>query len=90
MELLIPYLVIMNAAGLLLMRIDKGRAQRKLWRIPEFTLMLVAAGGGSLGALIGMQAFRHKTKHPLFSVGLPLLMALQLMLSLWLVKNFGI
>ena len=87
MELLIPYLVILNAAGLLLMLIDKRRAQRKLWRIPEATLMAVAILGGSIGMLFGMQAFHHKTKHPLFSVGIPLLMALHLGLVLWLSKT---
>lgn len=84
MELLIPYLVIMNAAGLLLMLIDKRRAKRKAWRIPEATMMTVAALGGSLGSLIGMNAFHHKTKKPLFAIGVPLLMAAHIGLALWL------
>lgn len=63
---------------------DKRRAKRKLWRIPEATLMAVAALGGSLGALIGMNAFHHKTKKPLFAICVPILMALHLGLVLWL------
>lgn len=86
MELLIPYLVIMNAAGLLLMLMDKRRAKRKLWRISEATLMTVAALGGSIGTLIGMNAFHHKTKKPLFAIGVPLLMAAHLWVVLWLCK----
>ena len=87
MELLIPYLVIMNAAGFLLMLNDKQRAKRKLWRIPETILMAFAALGGSIGALFGMNVAHHKTKKPLFSIGVPLLMALHMWLLLWLIKT---
>lgn len=88
MELLIPYLVIMNAAGFLLMLSDKQRAKRKLWRIPEATLLTVAALGGSLGALLGMETFRHKTNHPKFMIAVPLLMTVHLSLILFLIKHY--
>lgn len=80
MKYLLAYLVIINALGFVLMRVDKQRAKRKLWRIPEATLMAVAVFGGSIGSLLGMYAFRHKTKHAKFSVGIPLILVLQIML----------
>lgn len=76
MRYLIPYLILMNALGLLLMYADKRRAKRKRWRIPERTLLLVAAFGGSLGSLMGMYLFRHKTRHRKFTVFVPLFLAL--------------
>lgn len=77
MDPLMIYLLIINAAGLLLMLADKLRAQRKQWRIPEATLIGVAALGGSVGSLAGMHLFRHKTKKPRFTVGIPLILAVQ-------------
>lgn len=71
------YLLIVNAAGFLLMLVDKFKAKRNLWRIPEATLMGVAAIGGSVGALMGMYTFRHKTRHIKFTVGIPVILALQ-------------
>lgn len=78
MELLVLYLLIINAAGLLLMLIDKRRAKKNLWRIPEKTLITVALIGGSIGAYAGMKLFRHKTKHSKFYIGIPVIIALQL------------
>lgn len=80
MELLILYLLIINAAGFLLMLTDKLRAKKNLWRIPEKTLMTVAILGGSIGAYAGMHLFRHKTKHPKFYIGIPVIIVLQLAL----------
>lgn len=77
MDVLILYLFIMNAAAFLFMLADKQKARRKQWRIPETTLLGVAAVGGSLGAMLAMYIFRHKTRHPKFSFGLPLLLLLQ-------------
>ena len=74
-DLLLLYLVTINAAGFVLMLSDKHKAKKKLWRIPEATLMTVAALGGSVGSLLGMYTVRHKTKHPKFAVGIPLLLA---------------
>lgn len=72
------YLLIINAAGFILMLADKFKAKRKLWRIPEATLMGVAVIGGSVGSLLGMYTFRHKTRHPKFTVGIPLILAIQI------------
>lgn len=85
-ELLWTYLTIINAAGFLLMLVDKRRARKKLWRIPERTLMTVAALGGSLGSLLGMYLFRHKTRHRKFTVGIPLILSAQA--ALWLLLRF--
>lgn len=79
MQYLLPYLLIMNAAGFLLMLIDKKKAQHGRWRIRESTLMTVASLGGSIGSLLGMQLFRHKTKHLKFTMGIPVILALQIM-----------
>jgi uncharacterized membrane protein YsdA (DUF1294 family) len=76
------YLAIINALGLLLMLADKLRAKKKQWRIPERILLLVAFLGGSLGTMLGMYAFRHKTKHPRFSIGVPVIMIVQAVIVL--------
>jgi len=78
MKLLYLYLIIMNALGFLLMLIDKQKARRGQWRIPEATLMGVAALGGSVGSLIGMYTVRHKTRHLKFTLGIPAILVLQL------------
>lgn len=82
MWLLIAYLIIINALGFFLMLADKRRARKKKWRIPEATLFIVAAVGGSLGILLGMYLFRHKTRHLRFTGGIPLILALQILLAL--------
>ena len=74
---MLVYLLIINALGLLLMLIDKQKARKNRWRIPERTLLTVAILGGSLGSMLGMKLYRHKTKHPKFSIGLPVIFALQ-------------
>ena len=79
-DLLLLYLVTINAAGFVLMLADKHKAKKKLWRIPEATLMTVAALGGSVGSLLGMYTVRHKTKHPKFTIGIPLILAAQLLI----------
>ena len=80
-ELLLLYLLIINAAGFVLMLADKYKAKKNLWRIPEATLMGVAALGSSVGSLLGMYTVRHKTKHPKFTIGIPVILALQIVLA---------
>lgn len=63
---------------------DKRRAKKNLWRIPEATLIGAAALGGSIGTLIGMYAVRHKTKHPKLTLGVPLILAVQLVVLTWI------
>jgi uncharacterized membrane protein YsdA (DUF1294 family) len=81
----ILYFLVLSMLGVLLMGVDKWKARRGAWRIKESTLLLVAALGGSPGALLGMHLFRHKTKHWYFRYGLPALLMLQAALfAAWL------
>ena len=90
MKLILIYLLTVNAAGFVLMLVDKYKAKKHLWRIPEATLMGVALIGGSVGALLGMYTVRHKTKHLKFTVGIPVILALQLVAaSIFLMKIPG-
>ena len=84
-KVLLALLLLMNALGFALMCRDKRLAKKHRRRIPESTLMWVAALGGSVGTLLGMYLARHKTKHPKFYVGVPLLLLLQIALAaaLW-------
>lgn len=68
---IIIYLLIINLIGLLIMYIDKRKAKYGKWRIPERTLLLVAILGGSIGTIIGMYWFRHKTQKLKFVLGFP-------------------
>lgn len=81
-KVLLVYLLIINAAGFILMLVDKVKAKKNLWRIPEATLFLVAAIGGSVGSILGMYTFRHKTKHIKFIVGMPLILAAQIVIAI--------
>lgn len=80
MEILMIYLAIINAAGFIFMYADKQKARKKQWRIPEQTLLAVAAMGGSLGSLLGMHLFRHKTKHRAFRIGIPVMLAIHVVI----------
>lgn len=64
--------------------IDKAKAKRGAWRVPEKTLFLLPLLGGSLGALLGMRVFHHKTKHWYFVWGIPLILLAQIALAVWL------
>ena len=88
-QILLVYLLLVNAAGFLLMLVDKIKAKRNLWRIPEATLMGVAIIGGSIGAIAGMNLFRHKTKHAKFYIGLPVILVLQIMAVICIVFYFA-
>ena len=79
--LLLFYLVTINALGFLIMLADKEKAKKRLWRIPEATLLTVAALGGSIGCLAGMKVFHHKTRKPKFYIGIPVILTLQLILA---------
>ena len=81
MKLLGLYLILINAAGFVLMLVDKFKAIKNLWRIPEKALLGTAAAGGSVGVYLGMKIARHKTLHPPFSIGVPVIVALQVLLA---------
>lgn len=82
-EVVLIYLLTVNAIGFLLMTVDKYKAKKNLWRIPESTLMTVALIGGSIGSLVGMYTVRHKTKHLKFTVGIPVILVLQIAAAIW-------
>ena len=77
MKWLWSYLLVINLAGLYMMWEDKQKAKKDKWRIPEKTLFLVALLGGGLGTTLGMQLFRHKTKHWYFKYGMPAILLLE-------------
>lgn len=82
------YLLAVNLLLFAVMGIDKYKAKHQLWRIPERTLFVLAAIGGSLGGILGMRLFHHKTLHPQFRYGFPAILILQLILAGFLVYHF--
>lgn len=81
-KILLIYLAIANFTGFIIMLIDKQRAIHKEWRIPEKTLIGISIIGGSIGMLLGMSTFRHKTKHLKFTLGIPFILFLQIGLTI--------
>lgn len=91
--ILILYIVAINLIGFFIMGIDKRKAKRRKWRVPEKTLFLIALLFGSVGVLVGMYVFRHKTRHLSFTLGIPVILVVQLLLIgllySWNVKRMG-
>ena len=81
---LVAYFLVMNIIGYAIMGVDKAKAKKHAWRIPEATLFSVAILGGSIGCILGMFHFRHKTKHWYFVVGMPLIFFIQLAIAVTL------
>ena len=81
--IIVIYAVLINLVAFTMFWMDKKRAKAKKWRIPEKTLFVCATLGGSIGAIIGMWLFRHKTKHWYFVYGMPAILAVQL-LVVWI------
>ena len=82
---IIIYLIIINILGFLLMFIDKQKAKKGAWRIPEKTLFIVTTFGGGIGTIAGMYIFRHKTQKLNFVVGLPLITILEVLLAIYFI-----
>lgn len=80
------YLLLINAVGFSIMLYDKYLAKNNLWRIPEKTLFGIAAFGGSVGCLLGMYTVRHKTKHLKFTIGIPVILAVQIGIAMFILK----
>lgn len=78
------YLALINVIAFLVYGIDKLKSKKQWWRIPEATLLLLAAVGGSVGALLGMKVWHHKTLHKKFKYGVPAILCLQLALAAWI------
>ena len=88
MKYLVIYLIVMNIIGFFIMAIDKHKAKKHAWRIPEKMLFLASLVGGSIGTWAGMYVFRHKTKHWYFVIGMPLILVLHVVLILHIIKAF--
>ena len=80
---MITYFVAINIIGFLIMFIDKQKAKRGAWRIPEKTLFIITALGGGIGTIAGMYAFRHKTQKLQFVIGLPFITILEIILAVY-------
>ena len=78
------WLIAINLVTFAVYGADKRRARRGAWRVPEKTLFLLPLLGGSIGALLGMRVFRHKTKHWYFVWGVPAILLAQVALAAWL------
>lgn len=80
--LLLSYFIAINLIGFALMGIDKYKARKRAFRIPEATLFTIAVIGGSIGSILGMYAFRHKTRHRSFVYGMPFILVIQIILMI--------
>lgn len=81
------YLTVINLTGFAVMGVDKRKAVRHLWRVRESTLFLIALLGGSVGSILGMRMFRHKTRHWYFVYGMPAILALQILLAVFILTR---
>lgn len=81
---IVIYFIIINIIGFLIMYIDKQKAKKGKWRIPERTLFIVTALGGGIGTIAGMKAFRHKTQKIAFVIGFPLITILEIITIIYL------
>lgn len=86
--IILMYLFLVNIAGLAFMGIDKSRARKGAWRISEKMLFGISLIGGSVGTWVGMYMFRHKTRHWYFVIGMPFILVLQIVLVVYLIKQF--
>lgn len=84
---IIIYLLVANAIGFLAMGIDKFKAKEGMWRTKEKTLFLIAVFGGSIGSIIGMYAFHHKTKHNSFVFGMPIILIAQIAILIYAIDH---
>ena len=84
---IVSYLIIINLIGFVIMGVDKLKAKKRAWRIPESTLFVVALIGGSLGTTVGMHAFRHKTRHWYFLYGMPAILVIQIAIVVVLIYS---
>lgn len=85
--IIITVFAIINVVGFILVALDKQKARKKLWRIPEKTFFLIALVGGSIGIYVSMLLFRHKTKHWYFMIGIPAIFAAELIILYFINGN---
>ena len=85
---LIVYLLIVNVIAFFAMGIDKWKAKKDAWRIPESTLMALVLIGGGIGGIAGMYTFHHKTKKPKFYIGFPAMLVLEIAVLIWILVKY--
>ena len=85
--LIVVYLVVINLISFTTMGVDKSKARKRSWRIPESTLFVLALIGGSIGSIVGMHLFRHKTKHWYFLYGMPAILIIQILIVIILATS---
>lgn len=86
---LLLYILIINIIGFLAMGLDKHKAKKGNWRIPEKTLFTITALGGGIGTILGMYTFRHKTQKPQFVIGFPVILICEIILFIYIwIKYF--
>lgn len=84
-RIIIIYFLIINLIGFIMMALDKYKAKKGYWRIPENTLFLVTILGGGIGTILGMYKFRHKTKKMKFVIGFPTILGIEIILIIYLI-----
>lgn len=84
LKYVILYVILINAFGLAIMALDKFKAEKGFWRIPEKTIFVVTLLGGGIGTIAGMYMFRHKTKKLKFTIGLPTILVSEIALIIYL------
>ena len=80
---IVIYFIIINLIGFFIMWLDKRKAKKGAWRIPEKTLFVITALGGGIGTIAGMYTFHHKTKKIQFVIGFPLITILEVITIIW-------
>ncbi len=83
-HIILIYLAVMNVVTFFMYGVDKWKAKRSKWRVSEAVLILMAVLGGSVGAWLGMKAWRHKTQHKKFRYGLPFILVAQIAIVIWI------
>jgi uncharacterized membrane protein YsdA (DUF1294 family) len=87
---IIIYILLINLIGFFAMLIDKKKAQKGKWRIPEKTLLIITLLGGGVGTILGMYMFRHKTKKLKFTIGFPVILILEIILTVYFIFFYNI
>ncbi len=87
-DIALVYAGVINLITFITYGVDKNKAKRHVWRIPERVLILLAVLGGSIGALLGMRVFHHKTKKAKFAVGVPVIFVIQAVLVIYVMKYY--
>ena len=87
LHVLLGFVLLINIIGFIIMGVDKYKAQKRFWRIPEKIFFTVAVLGGAIGVYAGMLFFRHKTKHWYFMLGIPVILLAEVIITLFFIKN---